>query len=262
MIPQLCLLQFLAVANAPNRQSSAFSHARFSFRLKNALNYLGLIMAAVLHLVLLGLMDDAKPKQIDMPSTAIMVNWVSAPNIASSSPAIQAQPTSIKPNVEPIKNKSKATLPVSKPKSIIATNNEQESLMPVPISELPAPLSLDASEVDQAIATRADSNSIHTDNAPTSITLPNLNADYLDNPAPIYPTQSRRLGEQGKVLLRALINADGSVAQIILRKTSGHDRLDNVALETVKQWRFVPAKHADQAVAAWVLVPISFSLEG
>ena len=33
------------------------------------------------------------------------------------------------------------------------------------------------------------------------------------------------------------------------------------AIDTVKRWRFVPARQGDRAVAAWVLVPITFSLE-
>ena len=94
------------------------------------------------------------------------------------------------------------------------------------------------------------------------MTLPNLNADYLNNPAPAYPSASRHLGEQGKVLLRVLVNSDGQVEQITLRKSSGYDRLDQAAQETVQKWRFVPARRGEQVVSAWVVVPVSFSLEG
>jgi protein TonB len=47
-----------------------------------------------------------------------------------------------------------------------------------------------------------------------------------------------------------------------VQKTSGFSRLDQAALETVKHWRFVPARRGSQIVPAWVVVPISFSLEG
>jgi len=47
-----------------------------------------------------------------------------------------------------------------------------------------------------------------------------------------------------------------------LKTSSGSPRLDQAALDTVKRWRFVPARQGDQSVAAWVVVPISFSLEG
>jgi protein TonB len=93
-----------------------------------------------------------------------------------------------------------------------------------------------------------------------AVTPPRFDAAYLDNPSPPYPTMSRRMGEQGKVLLRVLVNADGSAAQVELKNSSGSSRLDQSALDTVKRWRFVPAKLGTQAVTAWVLVPISFTL--
>lgn len=93
-------------------------------------------------------------------------------------------------------------------------------------------------------------------------TLPHLHAGYLHNPAPAYPSISRRLGEQGRVLIRALINPNGNVKHASLRRSSGFGRLDQAALESVKQWRFVPAQRGGQAVEAWVVVPVTFALEG
>lgn len=93
-------------------------------------------------------------------------------------------------------------------------------------------------------------------------TPPVFNAAYLDNPAPAYPALSRRSGEQGRVLLRVLVNAAGRADDVQLRSSSGSARLDEAARETVRRWRFVPARRGDEAVPAWVLVPISFSLGG
>jgi protein TonB len=95
---------------------------------------------------------------------------------------------------------------------------------------------------------------------PPPVIPPNFNADYLNNPPPLYPALSRRMGEEGKVVLRVFVNEHGLPAKVELRTSSGFSRLDSVALETVRQWKFVPARRGDQAVAAWVLVPISFSL--
>ena len=92
------------------------------------------------------------------------------------------------------------------------------------------------------------------------VTAPRFDADYLDNPAPAYPALSRRLGEQGRVLLRVHVLADGSAGQVEVRESSGFERLDRAARETVVRWRFVPARQGERPVAAWVLVPISFSL--
>jgi len=91
---------------------------------------------------------------------------------------------------------------------------------------------------------------------------PSFSASYLENPAPVYPPLSRRVGEQGKVMLRVLVSAKGTADTVELRASSGSSRLDDAALESVKHWRFVPARQGDQPVAAWVLVPITFSLKG
>lgn len=95
---------------------------------------------------------------------------------------------------------------------------------------------------------------------PLPITQPRFNADYLDNPKPPYPSASRRMGEEGEVQLRVSVDANGNVQQIELHKSSGFARLDQSALDTVKRWRFVPARQGNQPVSSSVIVPIQFSL--
>jgi protein TonB len=86
-------------------------------------------------------------------------------------------------------------------------------------------------------------------------------ADYASNPAPIYPAVARRREQQGTVTVRALIGADGSVERAEIADSSGFDKLDDAALETVRsRWRFVPARRGGIAVESWVLVPIRFAL--
>jgi protein TonB len=94
------------------------------------------------------------------------------------------------------------------------------------------------------------------------VTPPIFTADYLENPPPAYPLMSRRLGEQGRVILRVLVSAGGSANEIQIRESSGHARLDNAARDTVRGWRFVPAQRGEVPVSAWVLIPISFRLDG
>jgi protein TonB len=96
---------------------------------------------------------------------------------------------------------------------------------------------------------------------PVPVTAARFDADYLDNPKPVYPLVSRRLGEQGKVVLRVHVSADGLADKVEIKTGSGHPRLDQAATDAVSRWRFVPARRGDQPVAAWVLVPINFQLE-
>lgn len=96
---------------------------------------------------------------------------------------------------------------------------------------------------------------------PVATTAPRFDAAYLNNPAPVYPRQSRRAGEAGKVVLRVLVTPDGRAGEVHLRDTSGFDLLDEAAIAAVRQWRFVAARRGDTKVAAWVVVPLRFDLD-
>jgi periplasmic protein TonB len=98
--------------------------------------------------------------------------------------------------------------------------------------------------------------------APAPITAARFDAAYLNNPKPVYPNASRRLGEEGKVVLRVHVDPDGRPSEIEIRTSSGFPRLDAAAYEAVSRWRFVPARRGDEPIAAWVAVPIAFNLEG
>lgn len=95
-----------------------------------------------------------------------------------------------------------------------------------------------------------------------SATPARFDADYLNNPAPAYPSASRRLGEEGKVMLRVFVDTEGRAGQIEIETGSGFARLDRAAREAVGRWKFVPARRGSETVGAWVLVPVVFSLKG
>lgn len=96
---------------------------------------------------------------------------------------------------------------------------------------------------------------------PPKVELPSSDADYLQNPKPAYPAISKRLGEQGKVVIRVLIGADGIAQRAEIRQSSGYDRLDQAALTTVQRWRYVPGKRGGVPEAMWFNIPINFVLE-
>jgi protein TonB len=90
---------------------------------------------------------------------------------------------------------------------------------------------------------------------------PRFDAAYLQNPEPDYPSLSKRLGEEGRVILRVHVTAEGLADQLEIRESSGHPRLDQAALGTVRRWRFIPARRGNDRLAGWVLVPLSFQLD-
>ncbi|WP_247655671.1 energy transducer TonB [Hydrogenophaga aromaticivorans] len=97
--------------------------------------------------------------------------------------------------------------------------------------------------------------------APPKIELPSSSADYLNNAPPPYPPLSKRLGEQGKVIVRAFIEVNGSASKAEIRTSSGYERLDQTALQTVLKWRYIPGKRAGVPEAMWFNIPINFVLE-
>jgi protein TonB len=96
---------------------------------------------------------------------------------------------------------------------------------------------------------------------PAKIELPSSDASYLHNPAPAYPAISKRLGEQGKVVVRVLIGADGAPQRAEVKRSSGYDRLDRSAVEYVMACRYVPGKVGGQPQAMWYEAPVNFVLE-
>ena len=96
--------------------------------------------------------------------------------------------------------------------------------------------------------------------APAPVSPPRFNVAYLKNPLPPYPGMLRRAGQEGKVLLRVFVTADGRAGEVKLEKSSGFPQFDESAATTVKDWKFQPGKRGDTPEAQWVMVPINFTL--
>jgi protein TonB len=92
------------------------------------------------------------------------------------------------------------------------------------------------------------------------LVLPVYSAAYLENPPPAYPPTSRQRRESGRVLLRVFVSASGRSERVEVKVSSGFERLDHAARETVATWRFVPARRGADPVAACVQIPIVFVL--
>lgn len=79
---------------------------------------------------------------------------------------------------------------------------------------------------------------------------------------PRYPALSRRFGEEGTAVLRVELDETGHVAAARVSSTSGFARLDDAALEAVRNWRCNPAQRDGQPVRAVALQPFKFILQG
>lgn len=113
----------------------------------------------------------------------------------------------------------------------------------------------------------ASTPSARSDSTPSSSPVAaNLQPDVLAqpipgrNPPPQYPPQARRLNQQGQVILRAKVDAQGRVQQVEILSSSGFPALDSAAQQAVQQWQFRPALKNNVPIESWVTVPIQFAL--
>lgn len=183
----------------------------------------------------------------------IMVSLLSAQQAAPQTPQPPAKPiTKAHKPVKPARALRKT--PINKP---VVPQHASVSDSPPPVEQSAIP----ETTTSPPIAVQTSATTAKTVEA-QAYQPASFNAAYLQNPAPAYPSISRRLGEQGKVLLSVQVTADGVAGSVELQTSSGSTRLDQAALEAVKKWRFVPAKRGGQAASASVIVPVRFSIEG
>ncbi|HEY3638162.1 MAG TPA: energy transducer TonB [Rhizomicrobium sp.] len=79
-------------------------------------------------------------------------------------------------------------------------------------------------------------------------------------PYPLYTDEARKVKMQGAVTLRVLVGADGRAGQIRVARGVGYG-LDERAVESVRGWKFAPARDAARkAVPAWVTIEVIFRL--
>lgn len=84
--------------------------------------------------------------------------------------------------------------------------------------------------------------------------------DLSANKPPNYPLAAVRMRLEGVVMLRLTINTSGAVTDVELVKSSGHQILDQAAINAVSTWQGTPAKRWGRAVESIERLPIRFRL--
>ena len=141
--------------------------------------------------------------------------------------------------------------PFEKPKP----PKEEQKPVPKPPERIPQPLVAETpviSPQDTVVYSPPPPPVIEV--APQPLVLSgNLSAACPDRSAPEYPAFSKRLNEQGKVVLQVVLGEDGRVANAEVKTSSGFQRLDDAALNAVKTWRCKPSVRNGVAVRAIAL---------
>lgn len=211
---------------------------------------LGLVLLA--HVAVFAALSTVKIDAVTLPQAMQMVDVIAAePSPEPEVPApkqeiIPPQPKPVAKQERPEPVAAAPVLAVDNTKADVPT--QVEKIAPTePLPSIQTPVQSTPAPAPAA--------------APAAATAAKVDANYLDNPKPVYPPLSRKAGEQGKVVLRVYVEASGAASRVEVSGSSGFERLDRSAANAVSRWKFVPARQGSETVAAWVLVPIVFSLK-
>ncbi|WAG13857.1 energy transducer TonB [Aeromonas hydrophila] len=237
-----------------------------------------LAIAIALHLAAFWWLYAHQPTPITPPlPLTLSARWVGeaatkdAPAKAAPAPAPTAQqvqkvpqkakplPTPKKPPIKPVK---KSVKPVVKPLKHSPPPVQPAKVMPVSSPQPPvtAPAPATAATAAQASGGSASQSPAQKAGGGAGNSAPIARDARLNNPEPQYPYESRRRGEEGRVILNVRVTAEGTAASVEVDKSSGYRRLDMTARKTVSRWKFIPAKQNNVAVEASANVTIIFKL--
>jgi protein TonB len=139
----------------------------------------------------------------------------------------------------------------------------QPSALPSKAKEKPLPKDKDGALNKPPVETTESASSVNSVAGPANAQTVDADykAAYLRNPKPPYPPLAVKMRLEGKVVLLAEVLPGGKAGRVSLETSSGHELLDQSALQTVKQWQFTPARKDGVVVAQVVRIPINFNLK-
>ena len=128
---------------------------------------------------------------------------------------------------------------------------------PIPVPAPVAPPDESSQSSGQAESGPPSANDLPTappDSEPTALA-------YLTRTRVAYPREAIVLHQQGTVILRVLVDANGIAQAVEIEKSSGSRILDNAARDAVRRWTFQAGTRNGIGAALWARVPIKFDLQ-
>lgn len=151
-------------------------------------------------------------------------------------------------------NPQKEKSNLQRPTPIKPEEKKKTEPTPVAITSSPGPLS--ATPQDSTLPASSLGGSSTGD--PKTVSLSQAQCSV---PEPLYPSLSRRMGEEGKTLVRLFINESGTVDKVNLAQSSGIQRLDQAALDAGMRVRCRPFIEFGKAIKVTAIQPYIFRLE-
>tara|TARA_R110001599_G_scaffold353676_1_gene595080 strand:- start:108212 stop:108898 length:687 start_codon:yes stop_codon:yes gene_type:complete len=167
-------------------------------------------------------------------------------------PVPQPKPQPPKPKVEPV------VKPVAKPKPqpVIKPKPSPQAITEAAPPPPPPEKSSEPPSEATVSAPAAPAPAAATAARPKIVT----GVAYINAPLPVYPALDARMGNEGTVTLRVLINDRGRADKVEIQKSSGSLRMDEAARAAVLRATFRPYLEDGKAIAVYAIVPINFTL--
>lgn len=199
------------------------------------------VHALVFYCISSGLMT----RMVDVAvAKAVMVDFVELPQeIKEPTPPKIVPVARIEPPSLPFVPVTEVQLAAPPVRAIVAVQTE------LPVAKVPAPAPPEVASAPVAPPPVAS--------APRTITS---GVQYILAPQVVYPQMSRRMGEQGKVVLRILVNENGKPDQVLVQTSSGSARLDEAGRQAALRALFKPYIEDGRAVPVYAIVPLVFTL--
>ena len=194
------------------------------------------------------------------PAQLIEVVLTAAPT-AKAEPVVMAKQ---EPETKPAKPQPPAIVTKPKPKPITPKPKPALKPKPLPIPNVASVTPPAASATEKAVSSEPTPTKVESA-PPAAVTESLVKADYkspsLNNPPTHYPRIAQTRQWEGTVILEIRVLASGEAGEVKIVQSSGHEILDESAVEQVKAWRFIPAHKGDKSVDDWVRVPITFKFK-
>ena len=146
---------------------------------------------------------------------------------------------------------------------VVTTRQTPPKAQPTPTavaSLTPSPNAIEAAPTPPAPPAPIPELAAPTASASTAPRAVGIGEIACSPPQVTYPTQSRRMGEIGKTVVRLTTDETGRVVETAVVISSGSQRLDTAALHAVQAMRCKPYMENGRAVAATAQQPVSFQL--
>ncbi|MDR1350944.1 MAG: energy transducer TonB [Zoogloeaceae bacterium] len=165
---------------------------------------------------------EVEPARLAAPVQVSLLDPAPASDAAASAAAAPEPPVPIPPVKPPVPKPIARPVPQPVPESP-PTPTPEPTPTTAPVAAMSAQTATGASA---SASSSASAESTGASGSTDALVEACFDADYLRNPKPIYPAMSRRMREEGKVMLHVHVQPDGNPQEIEIKRSSGSTRLD------------------------------------